>query len=119
MKKSVLFLAGGWDGHQPHETAALRIHQLCQERGIPLWCGGMLETNIGRAGNVALAALPNFTLPGDISASARYYHEDVAAPDFVLNNDSTLTVPTMPGLGATVLRARLAAARLRHLEIKK
>lgn len=100
-------------------TAALRIHQLCQERGIPLWCGGMLETNIGRAGNVALAALPNFTLPGDISASARYYHEDVAAPDFVLNNDSTLTVPTMPGLGATVLRARLAAARLRHLEIKK
>ena len=100
-------------------TAALRIHQLCQERGIPLWCGGMLETNIGRAGNVALAALPNFTLPGDISASARYYHEDVASPDFVLNNDSTLTVPTMPGLGATVLRARLAAARLRHLEIKK
>ena len=79
----------------------------------------MLETNIGRAGNVALAALANFTLPGDISASARYYREDVATPDFVLNSDSTLTVPTAAGLGATVLPARLAAVRLRHLEIKR
>jgi O-succinylbenzoate synthase len=70
-----------------------RIHDLCQSHGIPVWCGGMLETGIGRAGNVALASLPNFTLPGDISASNRYYAEDIAEPLFVLNPDSTLSVP--------------------------
>ncbi|NJL35254.1 MAG: o-succinylbenzoate synthase, partial [Chloroflexaceae bacterium] len=65
------------------------------------------------AANLALASLPNFTLPGDISASARYYREDIAAPDFVLNTDSTVTVPTGPGLGVEVIPARLAAARQR------
>jgi len=83
-------------------TEARRIHDLCQARGIPVWCGGMLETGIGRAGNVALASLPNFTLPGDISASQRYYAEDIAEPLFALNPDSTLSVPTAPGLGVTV-----------------
>jgi O-succinylbenzoate synthase len=83
-------------------TASRRIHDLCQVHDIPVWCGGMLETGIGRAGNVALASLPNFTLPGDISASQRYYMEDIAEPLFVLNPDSTLTVPTAPGLGVTV-----------------
>ena len=79
-----------------------RIHDLCAARDVPVWCGGMLETGIGRAGNVALASLPNFTLPGDISASNRYYVEDIAEPPFTLNPDSTLTVPTTPGLGVTV-----------------
>ncbi len=79
-----------------------RIHDLCQSRGLPVWCGGMLETGIGRAGNIALASLPNFTLPGDISASNRYYAEDIAEPLFALNPDSTLTVPTTLGLGVTV-----------------
>jgi O-succinylbenzoate synthase len=83
-------------------TGSRRIHDLCQVRGIPVWCGGMLETGIGRAGNVALASLPNFTLPGDISASNRYYAEDIAEPLFALNPDSTLSVPTAPGLGVTV-----------------
>ena len=83
-------------------TEARRIHDLCQTRGTPVWCGGMLETGIGRAGNVALASLPNFTLPGDISASNRYYVEDLAEPAFTLNPDSTLAVPTSPGLGVTV-----------------
>ena len=69
---------------------------------IPVWCGGMLETNIGRAGNVALSSLPNFTLPGDVSASARYFHRDVATPNFVLNDNSTLTVPTGLGTGVEV-----------------
>lgn len=96
-------------------TAARQIHDLCAERGIPVWCGGMLETNVGRAANVALATLPNFTLPGDISASARYYRQDIAEPNFALNDDSTLTVPSEPGLGVHVLPHRLAAARLRHL----
>ena len=76
---------------------ARRVHDVCAERGVPVWCGGMLETGLGRAANVALAALPNFTLPGDTSASGRYYAEDVCAP-FVLE-DGRLAVPTGPGLG--------------------
>jgi O-succinylbenzoate synthase len=80
---------------------ARRIHDLCMERGVPVWCGGMLETGIGRAANVALAALPNFTLAGDTSASGRYYAQDLTAP-FVLA-DGRLAVPTGPGLGVDVL----------------
>jgi O-succinylbenzoate synthase len=76
---------------------ARRIHDLCAAHGIPVWCGGMLETGIGRAANVALAALPNFTLPGDTSASSRYFATDVTPP-FVLE-DGRLRVPTAPGIG--------------------
>jgi O-succinylbenzoate synthase len=79
---------------------AVAIHDACGERGIPVWCGGMLETGIGRAMNVALAALPGFTLPGDTSASNRYYAEDLTEP-FVLS-DGRLAVPTGPGSGVTV-----------------
>lgn len=100
-------------------TAARQIHDLCAERGVPVWCGGMLETNVGRAVNLALAALPNFTLPGDISASARYYHSDIAAPDFVLNDDSTISVPDAPGTGVTVLPERLRAVQVREVNIGK
>jgi O-succinylbenzoate synthase len=81
---------------------AVAIHDLCRARAIPVWCGGMLETGIGRAANLALASLPGFTLPGDISASARYYARDIAAPTFALNPDSTIDVPTGPGLGVEV-----------------
>jgi len=77
-----------------------KIHDVCVERGIPVWMGGMLETGIGRAGNVAMAAMPGFTLPGDTSASDRYYHRDITEP-FVLQ-DGRLKVPTRPGLGVTV-----------------
>jgi len=76
---------------------ARAIHDLCAERGIPVWMGGMLETGVGRAANVAMAAMPNFTLPGDTSASDRYYHRDITEP-FVLH-DGRLSVPTGPGLG--------------------
>jgi O-succinylbenzoate synthase len=78
---------------------ARRVHDVCQARGVPVWCGGMLETGLGRAANVALAALPNFTLPGDTSASGRYYEQDITEP-FVLE-DGRLRVPTGPGLGVT------------------
>ncbi len=87
---------------------ARQIHDLCQTQGIPVWCGGMLETGVGRAANLAIASLPNFTLPGDISASSRYYTHDIAAPIFELNPGSTITVPTAPGLGVTVDRTALA-----------
>jgi o-succinylbenzoate synthase len=76
---------------------ARRIHDVCAANRVPVWCGGMLETGIGRAANVALAALPNFTLPGDTSASDRYYAQDVTAP-FVLE-DGRLRVPDGPGIG--------------------
>lgn len=79
---------------------AVRMHEACRTRSIPVWCGGMLETGIGRAANVALAALPGFTLPGDTSASDRYFAEDLTDP-FVLE-DGTLPVPTGPGTGVTV-----------------
>ncbi|OLC65582.1 MAG: o-succinylbenzoate synthase [Chloroflexi bacterium 13_1_40CM_3_65_12] len=79
---------------------AKRIHHLCAEHGIPVWMGGMLETGLGRAGNVAMAAMPNFTLPGDTSASDRYYHRDITEP-FVLV-DGRLNVPDGPGLGVNV-----------------
>jgi o-succinylbenzoate synthase len=79
---------------------ARRIHDLCAARGVPVWMGGMLETGLGRAGNVAMAAMPNFTLPGDTSASDRYYHRDITEP-FVLV-DGRLKVPAGPGLGVNV-----------------
>ena len=92
-------------------TAARHIHDLCGQRGVPVWCGGMMETNVGRAVNVALATLPNFKMPGDISASARYFDEDIAAPDFVLSPDSTLDVPGGAGHGVRVELERVAAVR--------
>lgn len=82
--------------------AAKRIHDMAQAAGIPVWHGGMLETGIGRAINVALASLPNFTLPGDISANDRYFKRDIVKNPFTLNPDSTLTVPTGVGHGAIV-----------------
>jgi len=81
---------------------ARAIEQLCQARQVPVWCGGMLETGIGRAANLALASRPGFVLPGDISASDRYYAEDIAQPLFELNPDSTIDVPKGPGLGVEV-----------------
>lgn len=79
---------------------AVRIHDACRARGVPVWCGGMLETGVGRAANVALAALPGFVFPADISASDRYWRRDITEP-FVLTG-STIAVPNAPGLGVTV-----------------
>jgi O-succinylbenzoate synthase len=77
---------------------AVRIHDLCRAKGVPVWCGGMLETGIGRAANAALAALPGFTLPGDISASTRFYARDIVT-DPITVVDGHVEVPTTPGLG--------------------
>ena len=84
-------------------TQAKAIHDLCQHHAIPVWCGGMLESGIGRACNVALASLPNFTLPGDVSPSARYWTEDVVTPEWTMDSAGMVTVPAdRPGLGVTV-----------------
>ncbi len=85
---------------------AVRIHDVCRAAGVPVWCGGMLETGIGRATNLALAALPGFTLPGDTSASSRYFTDDLTEP-FVMDPDGTMEVPTGPGIGLTPRPDRL------------
>jgi O-succinylbenzoate synthase len=79
-------------------VTAVRIHDLCVERGVPVWCGGMVETGIGRAANAQLASLPGFTLPGDISASTRFYARDIVV-DPITVQDGHVTVPSTPGLG--------------------
>jgi O-succinylbenzoate synthase len=81
---------------------AVRVHDVCVARGVPVWCGGMLETGIGRAANLALASLPGFTLPGDLSASNRYFTRDVLTEPLALAPDGTMAVPAGPGLGVEV-----------------
>jgi O-succinylbenzoate synthase len=100
-------------------SEAVAIHDLCRARDVPVWCGGMLETGVGRAGNLALASLPGFTLPGDISATDRYYAQDITVERFTLNADSTIDVPTGPGLGVTVDEAALARFTLSRLELRQ
>ncbi len=98
-------------------AAAVAIHDLCVAQNVPVWCGGMLETGLGRASNLALASLPGFTLPGDISASDRYYAEDITVERFTLNADSTIDVPTIPGLGVTIDPDALARASLHSIHL--
>jgi O-succinylbenzoate synthase len=92
---------------------ARRVHDVCEGAGVPVWCGGMLETGIGRATNLALAAMPNFTLPGDTSGSARYFADDITEP-FVLASDGTMGVPRGPGIGVTPREDRLGACTLQR-----
>lgn len=88
-------------------TESLAIHDFCSQHGIPVWCGGMLESGIGRATNMALATLPNFKFPGDISESSRYYHEDIVEPDITLRPGGTLKLPSAPGIGFEINSKRL------------
>jgi o-succinylbenzoate synthase len=80
-------------------TVAKQIHDLCLANAIPVWCGGMLESGIGRAHNIALSTLPNFILPGDVTASRRYWHEDIIEPEVTVSAQGTIRVPTGPGIG--------------------
>lgn len=98
-------------------SQGVAVHDICHAQEIPVWCGGMLETNVGRASNLAIASLPGFTLPGDISASDRYYHEDITVQQFDLNADSTINVPTAPGLGVDIDEAALSRATLQSLTL--
>lgn len=97
---------------------SIKIHDLCMENKIPVWHGGMLESGIGRAGNVALASLPNFTLPGDISASNRYWVQDIVEPAFTVDAHGMMTVPTQPGIGVKVMLDRLDRVTVRKTEFK-
>jgi O-succinylbenzoate synthase len=82
-------------------TVARKIHDLCERNGVPVWCGGMLESGIGRAHNIALSSMPNFTLPGDVTASARYWTEDIIEPEVTVSTRGTIRVPEAPGIGFT------------------
>jgi O-succinylbenzoate synthase len=93
------------------------IHDLCAARGVPVWCGGMLEAGVGRAYNLALASLPNFLLPGDISESRRYWMEDVVEPEFVME-DGMMPVPTGPGIGVELRRDRVESLTVRRWTAK-
>src|SRR5699024_8560090 len=82
-------------------TQAKRIHDMCDKAGIPLWCGGMLESGVGRAHNIAITSLSNFTLPGDTASSSRYWEEDIISPEVVMK-DGYVDVPEGPGIGYEV-----------------
>ena len=99
-------------------SEAIAVHNACAERGIPVWCGGMLETGIGRAHNIALSSLPNFSLPGDVSASKRYWAEDIIEPEVEVSSEGEITVPTGIGSGYTVLRERIEALTVRRQTVK-
>ncbi|MGB7282251.1 MAG: o-succinylbenzoate synthase [Candidatus Acidiferrum sp.] len=94
-------------------TVAKRIHDLCEQNGLPVWCGGMLESGIGRAHNIALSTLPNFTLPGDVTASRRYWHEDIIDPEVTVSAQGTIRVPTGPGIGFEPRRDRIERLTVR------
>jgi o-succinylbenzoate synthase len=95
-------------------TPARQIHDLCEQNSIPVWCGGMLESGIGRAHNIALSTLSNFTLPGDVSASRRYWEEDIIDPEVTVSATGTTSAPTAPGIGYEPRRERIAKLTVRE-----
>ena len=90
-------------------TESVKIHDLAAKHGAPVWCGGMLESGIGRAGNVAIASLPNYKLPGDLSASRRYFQQDIVEPEFQVDAEGKMRVPNGPGIGVEVSQKNLDA----------
>jgi len=94
-----------------------RVHDLCHSRGVPVWCGGMHEFGVGRAANLAVASLPGFTLPGDVSGSDKYYHQDLVSPP-ILAVEGALAVPELPGLGVEPLEDRIRAQSLRSATLR-
>jgi O-succinylbenzoate synthase len=99
-------------------SEAIAVHNAAQERGVPVWCGGMLETGIGRAHNIALSSLDNFTLPGDVSASKRYWKEDIIEPEVVVSSTGEIAVPDLPGRGFEVRTDLVEKLTVRKEEIR-
>lgn len=97
---------------------ARRIQELCLSRGVPVWCGGMLESGVGRAHNIAMSALEGFTLPGDVSASSRYWDEDIIDPPVTVSPRGTIEVPAEPGLGYEVNERRVNALTIRREDVR-
>jgi len=100
-------------------TVSRVIHNVCQAAGIPVWCGGMLESGIGRAYNVALASLPNFSLPGDLSPSARYWTRDIVTPEWTMDSEGMVHVPrSKGGIGVEVDRDFIDSLTVRTEELR-
>ena len=100
-------------------SEAIAVHDVAAEFGIPVWCGGMLETGIGRAHNIALSSLPNFQLPGDVSASKRYWAQDIIEPEVTVSAVGEIKVPTSPGRGFEVVRERVEAVTVRRQTLRR
>lgn len=100
-------------------SEAIAVHNAAAERGVPVWCGGMLETGIGRAHNIALSSLPGFSLPGDVSASARYWERDVIEPAVTVSARGEITVPTGVGCGFAIERERILGLTVRSIELRR
>src|SRR5207247_3965490 len=98
---------------------SIRLHDLCAAHGIPVWHGGMLESGIGRAANIHLSSLPNFSLPGDVAASKRYFNPDLIDPPIEVAADGTIGVPHGPGLGVSIVDERVERATLRKAVISR
>lgn len=95
------------NGRVGGHTQSKLVEKICRENGIPVWCGGMLESGIGRAHNIAIATLEGYTMPGDVSASKRYWHEDIIDPAVEVSPEGTITAPDGPGIGFEVMRDRI------------
>ena len=99
-------------------SQAKQIEEICRTSGIPVWCGGMLESGIGRAHNIHLASLSNFSLPGDIAASRRYFSPDLIEPGIEVSREGTVAVPTGPGIGVTAYWDRVKAATIETYDVR-
>jgi o-succinylbenzoate synthase len=104
-------------GRVSGHTEAQRVHALCLAKSVPVWCGGMLESGIGRAHNIAMSTLPGFTLPGDVSASSRYWEQDIIEPEVKVNSQGFIQVPQTPGLGYSVRRDLVDQLTVRRNEV--
>ncbi|HKP70389.1 MAG TPA: o-succinylbenzoate synthase [Pyrinomonadaceae bacterium] len=105
------------NGRVGGHSESKKIEELCRLAGIPLWCGGMLESGIGRAHNIAISTLAGYTMPGDVSASKRYWHEDVISPEVEVSSTGTITAPDGPGIGFEVRRPRIEKVAVRTASI--
>lgn len=99
-------------------TEAQRVEDVCRKQGVSVWCGGMLESGIGRAHNIAMSTLAGFTLPGDVSASERYWEADIIEPPVTITSQGTIHAPTQPGLGFEVNLARIESLTVRQETIR-
>lgn len=106
------------NGRVGGHSESKRIEKLCREAGIPVWCGGMLESGIGRAHNIAISTLAGYTMPGDVSASKRYWHEDIIEPAVEVSASGTITAPESAGIGFEVKRGLIEKLSVRKSEIK-
>lgn len=105
------------NGRVGGHTQSKLVERVCRENNIPIWCGGMLESGVGRAHNIAISTLPGYTMPGDVSASKRYWHEDVIEPAVEVSSEGTITAPDGPGIGFQVKRDGVEKATVRSVVV--